>query len=70
MTRKEGGKDMCFILFDHILVKLVEPSSPGRVSRTREIYSLSAEVMDFIEERHIHHILYQYTVYSLVNRRI
>ncbi|KAI4816693.1 hypothetical protein KUCAC02_009009 [Chaenocephalus aceratus] len=52
----EGGKDMCFIPFDHILVKLVEPSSPGRASRTREIYNLSAEVMDFIEEKHIHHI--------------
>ncbi|KAI4829181.1 hypothetical protein KUCAC02_023241 [Chaenocephalus aceratus] len=52
----EGGKDMCFIPFDHILVKLVEPSSPGRASRTREIYNLSAEVMDFIEEKHLHHI--------------
>lgn len=54
---KGGGKDMCFIPFDHILVKLVEPSSPGRASRTREIYNLSAEVIDFIEERHSHHIL-------------
>ncbi|KAI4814697.1 hypothetical protein KUCAC02_003882 [Chaenocephalus aceratus] len=52
----EGGKDMCFIPFDHILVKLVEPSSLGRASRTREIYNLSAEVMDFIEETHIHHV--------------
>lgn len=54
---KGGGKDMCFIPFDHILVKLVEPSSPGSISRTREIYNLSAEIMDFIEEKHIHHIL-------------
>jgi len=48
---------MCLIPFDHILVKLVELSSPGRASRTREIYNLSAEVMDFIKEKYIHHIL-------------
>ena len=54
---KRGGKDTCFIPFDHILVKLVELSSPGHVSRTREIYNLSAEVMGFVEEKHIHHIL-------------
>lgn len=52
----EGRRDMCFIPFEHILVKLVEPSAPGRASRTREIYSLSNEVMDYIEKKHIHHI--------------
>ena len=54
---KGGGKDSCFIPLDHILVKLEGSSSPGRASRTRAIYNLSPEVMDFIEEKHIHHIL-------------
>lgn len=48
---------MSFIPFDHILVKFLKPSSPGRASRMRETYNQSAEVMDFIEEKHIHHIL-------------
>lgn len=54
---KPGGKDMCFVPVEDILVKLMEPSSPGRASRTREIYHLSAEVMDFIEEEHINRLL-------------
>ena len=50
-------KDLCFIPAEHILVKLMELSSPGRASRMKEIYHLSAEVMDFIVEKHIHRIL-------------
>ncbi|XP_072099484.1 uncharacterized protein [Mobula birostris] len=54
---KPGGKDMCFVPVEDILVKLMEPSSPGCGSRTREIYHLSAEVMDFIEKEHINRLL-------------
>ncbi|XP_063074360.1 uncharacterized protein LOC134464949 [Engraulis encrasicolus] len=46
-----GGKDMCFVPFNNVLVKLEEPSTPVRTSRRREIYHLPAEVMDFIEEQ-------------------
>ncbi|KAJ3587610.1 hypothetical protein NHX12_011207 [Muraenolepis orangiensis] len=54
---KPGGKDMCFVPLEDILVKLMEPSSPGRASRTREIYDPSTEVMDFIEGDHINRLL-------------
>lgn len=54
---KLGEKDMCFVPVEDIMVKLMEPSAPRRASKTREIYHLSAEVMDFIEEEHINRLL-------------
>ena len=53
----KSKKDQCFIPLDNILVKLLGPSTPGRASRTRDIYQLSDEVMDFIEEAHINRLL-------------
>ncbi|MGH0161709.1 UNVERIFIED_CONTAM: hypothetical protein FKN15_041214 [Acipenser sinensis] len=51
---KHGRKDLCF---SNILVKLMGNASPLLSSSTRGIYSISPEVMDFIEGEHINRLL-------------
>lgn len=47
--RKQGSHDVCYVPFADIIVK-IDPSLPVRTSRTRDIYQLSSEVMDFLDE--------------------
>lgn len=55
--KKQGWRDVCSVPFTDILDKLNEPSSPVHTSSTREMYNISAEVMDFIEEEHLNRLL-------------
>ena len=55
--QKKGRPDICFVPFQDVLVKLSKPASPVRLSSTRNIYQISPEVMDFIEEQHVSHLL-------------
>lgn len=55
--RKQGSQDVCFVPFSDVLVKLNEPSLPVRTSRTRDIFQLSSEVMDFLDEEVFNRLL-------------
>ena len=51
---KHGRRDVCFCLLKDILMKLTGSASPLQSSRTRELYSITPDVMDFIEHKHVH----------------
>ncbi|KAI9525215.1 hypothetical protein NQZ68_009895 [Dissostichus eleginoides] len=53
---KCGKKDVCFCPVQDIIVKLMGNASPVQ-SRTREIYSIAPDVMDFIEREHVRRLL-------------
>ncbi|KAL2096953.1 hypothetical protein ACEWY4_006160 [Coilia grayii] len=53
--RKQGSQDVCYVPFADVIVK--HQSSPVRTSRSREIYQLSPEVMDFIDEELFNRLL-------------
>lgn len=54
---KRGRRDVCFCKVEDILVKLIGESSPLQSSSTRELYSITSDVMDFIESQHFDHLL-------------
>ena len=49
-------KDVCFCPVEDIIVKLMGNASPVKL-RTREIYSIAPDVMDFIENEHVRRLL-------------
>ena len=49
-------KDVCFCPVEDIIVKLMGNASPVKL-RTREIYSIAPDVMDFIEREHVRRLL-------------
>uniref|UniRef100_A0A1A8PVR2 Uncharacterized protein n=2 Tax=Nothobranchius rachovii TaxID=451742 RepID=A0A1A8PVR2_9TELE len=53
---KHGRKDVCFCLVKDIIVKLMGKASPVQ-SRTREIYNIVPDVMDFIDREHTRRLL-------------
>lgn len=53
---KHGRRDVCFCPVKDILVKLMGKASPLQSSRTRELYSIAHDVMDFIESEHVHRL--------------
>ncbi|KAL2102031.1 hypothetical protein ACEWY4_003792 [Coilia grayii] len=53
--KKQGSQDVCYVPFADVIVK--HQSSPVRTSRSREIYQLSPEVMDFIDEELFNRLL-------------
>ena len=52
-------KDVCFCPVEDIIVKLMGNASPVKL-RTREIYSIAPDVMDFIEREHVRRLLLKY----------
>ena len=54
---KHGRRDVCFCPLKDILMKLTGSASPLQSSRTRELYSITPDVMDFIEHKHVHRLL-------------
>lgn len=56
-TPQQSGRDECFCPVKDVVVKLARNAAPMHLSRTREIYSISPDVMDFIEGEHISHLL-------------
>nr|XP_054592211.1 uncharacterized protein LOC129157084 [Nothobranchius furzeri]XP_054592212.1 uncharacterized protein LOC129157084 [Nothobranchius furzeri]XP_054592213.1 uncharacterized protein LOC129157084 [Nothobranchius furzeri]XP_054592214.1 uncharacterized protein LOC129157084 [Nothobranchius furzeri] len=53
---KHGRKDVCFCPVKDIIVKLMGKASPVQ-SRTREIYNIVPDVMDFIDREHARRLL-------------
>ncbi|CAJ1066393.1 hypothetical protein KUCAC02_023480 [Xyrichtys novacula] len=53
---KCGRKDVCFCPIQDIIVKLIGNASPVQ-SRTREIYSIAPDVIDFIEREHVRRLM-------------
>ncbi|CAL8405529.1 unnamed protein product [Arctogadus glacialis] len=49
-------KDVCFCPVEDIIVKLMGNASPVKL-RTREIYSIAPDVMDFIEREHVRRLV-------------
>ncbi|XP_023198385.1 uncharacterized protein LOC111610110 [Xiphophorus maculatus] len=55
--QKQGRRDICFVPFSDVLVRLRKPSSPVRTSSTRGVYRISPAVMDFIEGEYVTRLL-------------
>lgn len=54
---KHGRRDVCFCPLKDVLLKLTGTACPLQASRTRELYAIAPDVMDFIERRHVQHLL-------------
>ena len=54
---KCGRRDVCFCPVKDVLLKLTGTACPLQASRTRELYAIAPDVMDFIEHRHVQHLL-------------
>ena len=48
---KHGRRDVCFCPLKDIVMTLTGTTSPLQSSRTRELYSITPDVMDFIEHK-------------------
>ncbi|XP_023181359.1 uncharacterized protein LOC111605902 [Xiphophorus maculatus] len=55
--QKQGRRDICFVPFSDVLVRLRKPSSPVHTSSTRGVYRISPAVMDFIEGEYVTRLL-------------
>lgn len=54
---KHGRRDVCFCPVKDVLLKLTGTACPLQASWTRELYAIAPDVMDFIERRHVQHLL-------------
>ncbi|GAA6092441.1 uncharacterized protein LOC124051031 [Tachysurus ichikawai] len=54
---KHGRRDVCFCPLKYVLLKLTGTACPLQVSRTTELYAIALDVIDFIERRHVQHLL-------------